>query len=310
MRRLGAVLALASLTLTMWAPGPASATDYRYWTYWTGTANGWTFSQVGPASAVPEDGSVEGWRFALSTGVRGQGAEPRIAATAAFRQFCGPQPAAPGAKRVAVVFDFGLPGEAPDGQTPPRPRGTCVEAPEQATGATILSRSATVRSDDGLVCAIGGYPQGECAPAVTSGMTSSPRATPRSTPRSVPSEEAPSDRDTSKQDEGMSASTAGDAESAGGGRSAIGDAGGDTTTDPGTARDGTRDRQPERRDRPTPTPVSTPPPDAGSPTQPTFIAADAQIPTDAPASQAAWPLLLTALAVAAVGGLFWWRRRS
>lgn len=154
----------------------AHATSYRYWTYWTSTGTTWTFSAVGPASVVPADGAVEGWRFAVSEGVRGPGESPRIAANQAFDQFCGGEAATPGSKRVAVVFDFGDPADAPTGQTPPAARGTCVVVPTAATGARILSQAAAIRTDRGLVCAIGGYPADECAPAIAA--TPQPKPTP------------------------------------------------------------------------------------------------------------------------------------
>lgn len=161
-------------------PATAQATAYRYWTYWTvGEQGAWKFSQVGPAATRPGDGSVEGWRFALSTGTRGQGAQPRITPEAAFRQFCANKTAPSGQKRVAVVFDFGSSEDAPPGQLPPPAKGTCVVIAADATGGEVLAEAADVRLSDGMVCAIGGYPQGECAPAVAD-----PSPTPASTGKS------------------------------------------------------------------------------------------------------------------------------
>ncbi|MFN8125866.1 MAG: SCO2322 family protein [Candidatus Nanopelagicales bacterium] len=297
----GMVGGLVALSAAL-SPAPAGAADYRYWTYWSGSAAGWSFSSLGPASSVPADGSVEGWRFAISRGVRGQGAEPRIAAAAAFRQFCGSHPAPSGDKRVAVVFDFGLTSEAPEGQSPPQPRGTCVEVPDDATGAAILSRAATIRTDDGLVCGIGGYPAGECAPAVTDEPTPTPKAARSSGPG--PDESPAPHRATHAHERSGS--------------------GGAEPTDPTAATGSTPradtpdkaapEKEPPGKDKPSdrearPTPSPTTPAPVASP-EPTFITADAQLPADSPGGPGVWPLLLTAAVVAGAGGFFWWRRRT
>ncbi|MFC5906294.1 hypothetical protein ACFP3V_03545, partial [Streptacidiphilus monticola] len=44
--------------------GSASAASYRYWSFWSGAADGgWAYQQQGPNTYVPPDGSVDGWRF-------------------------------------------------------------------------------------------------------------------------------------------------------------------------------------------------------------------------------------------------------
>ena len=155
----------------------AQATNYRYWTYWSGSGQTWTFSPVGPSSAVPADGAVEGWRFAVSAGVGGQGAEPTVAPAVAFRQFCADVPAASGMKRVAVVIDYGSASDAPAGQSPPAATGGCAQLPENNTGGQVLQQVSDIRVERGLICAINGYPQGECAPAVSDkpSATASPK---------------------------------------------------------------------------------------------------------------------------------------
>lgn len=107
---------------------------------------------------------------------------------------------APGSKRVAVVFDFGDPADAPTGQTPPAARGTCVVAPTAATGARILSQAAAIRTDRGLVCAIGG-----CRP------TSAPRdaATPQPKPTPSPAQpRSPSPNESRDRSDGVAAPAA------------------------------------------------------------------------------------------------------
>lgn len=291
--RAGRALVAVVSTLLVLAPAlpaaPASATAYRYWTYWTGTGATWTFAQMGPASTVPEHGDVEGWRFAVSTGTRGQGAAPRISPGDAFDRFCDPGPPPEGAKRVAIVFDFGTASDAPPDQSPPEPRGTCVETDESATGGEVLAEAADVRVEGGLVCAIGGYPRGECAPAVA--PTAEPTPTPKqrrnppredSTPQTKGQPEPQPREAEDPQDSGNTAPPA------------------DPTAKP--------KRTPSRSPTPTPTgaPTATAAPAQASPT-PEFVAEDARL-ADEPAGQ--WGLLAAALALAALGGVAVWRLRQ
>jgi len=144
--------------------GSAHAAAYRYWTYWQGGTDSWAFATAGPASTVPADGSVEGWRFAVTTAVGGASDAPVIPAS--FASICGGTPAQADRKRVALVIDSGTTATAPTGQAPPPAAATCVIAEPDATGYQILRSVATVRTDGGLICAIDDYPAGECAPVV------------------------------------------------------------------------------------------------------------------------------------------------
>ena len=161
---LGAVLAVLSAGLLL--AGPAHAEDgYTYWGYYHGEGDAWVFSDKGPGDVVPADGSVEGYRFGTTT----LGAElpPRAdLAQTGFEQVCGDTPAEAGQKRVAVLLDFGTAEAAPDGQTPPEPRGACAVVPEDANGQQVLSAVADVRVEDGLTCGIDGYPVRGCGTAV------------------------------------------------------------------------------------------------------------------------------------------------
>src|SRR6266571_4053686 len=150
----------AVLAVLAVAAGPASATAYRYWSYWHGTpSGGWSFSPVG-ASYQPPAGSVDGWRFAVS-GVAGS-VQPR--AVASFATICAQHaPAASGDKLVGLVVDFGTTADAPPGQHPPRGVDTfCADLPDNGTSAQVLDQYSSVRTESGLVCAIDGYPVGEC----------------------------------------------------------------------------------------------------------------------------------------------------
>lgn len=150
--------AFAALIAT---PQNASAMSYRYWSYWIGNGSGWTYSPWGPASLRPADGSVEGWRFGVSSGTSGAGLQPR--ATADFDRICADTSAEEGLKRVAVIIDPGLADDAPDGESPGGLWAMCVSAPPSATGADILRSAASVRTQAGMVCGLAGYPARECA---------------------------------------------------------------------------------------------------------------------------------------------------
>ena len=137
-----------------------------------------SFSAQGPAFLIPSDGAVEGWRFAESSQAGGPGDQPRTDPGTAFADLCAATPPEPGRKRVAVVLDAGTPADAPPGQSPPAARGTCVVADPDATGYAVLRAAASTRVEGGLVCAIDGYPAGECAVVVADADTGAPQQSP------------------------------------------------------------------------------------------------------------------------------------
>lgn len=153
-----------------WLASPAQAA-YRYWGYWLG-AQQWTFASVGPAFRIPADGTVEGWRFAVSS--LQSSTPPAISPD--FDAICGPTPAREGHKRVAVIVDPGSASDAPPDQQPPGAWAMCVSAEPDANGMDILRSAADVRLDRGFVCAVAGYPARECAPSALE-PTPSPSAT-------------------------------------------------------------------------------------------------------------------------------------
>ena len=322
MRRAAAVAVALLAGALIWAPA-AQATSYRYWTYWGNAGGDWTFSSVGPASAVPPDGSVEGWRFAVTEGVRGQGERPRIAVAAAFDRFCGDKVAPTGSKRVAVVFDFGDPADAPQGQTPPASRGTCVIAPTSTNGARILSQAAVVRTDRGLVCAIGGFPADECAPALTpvSAKTSpDPRAsqTPDHTPdpsrTAARNDPQPNDSghratpppatDTTSPESGASSPSPDNPDTAG-------------TSSPRRTSSGTAERHPpnSKEDRSNRSSPDFADPAAGASTAavaaPAVVPAFIEAPADDSGPTRSWlPMAATAVLILCIAAFVWLRRRS
>jgi len=136
---------------------------YRYWTYWVLENGQWSFSQVAPAGTLPDDGAVQGWRFAVTTIAGSSTSAPRTDPTLAFDRACAEISAPAGNKRVAIVIDSGEAGIAPNGETPPTPRVACAVVDDDATGAQAVSSVADLRVENGLVCAIDRYPARECA---------------------------------------------------------------------------------------------------------------------------------------------------
>ncbi|MFD3543533.1 SCO2322 family protein [Streptomyces sp. NPDC058662] len=160
-----AVLGLAvGVVLALLAAAPALASSYRYWSFWDGAGGNWTYATLGPSMARPADGSVQGFRFAVSKDAGDVAAQPRAAAD--FQAVCGATAAAPGTKRVALVIDFGTPADAPAGGAPPQeqPRTACARVAPQATAAEALAAVAKPLRYNGaaLLCAVSGYPEQGC----------------------------------------------------------------------------------------------------------------------------------------------------
>ena len=143
---------------------PAQAAAYRYWGYFHVTSGAWAFAQTGPAQAIPADGSVDGWRFAVAD--ESSMRTPR--ATPAFETICAGTAITAGHKRVGLVIDFGRPGDAPDGaKVPPAPQATCVAVPTKASGSDVLVAAGnTLRLDKALTCGIDGWPATGCGEPV------------------------------------------------------------------------------------------------------------------------------------------------
>ncbi|MFH9348365.1 SCO2322 family protein [Kitasatospora sp. NPDC017646] len=180
-RALGAALPplLGALVLLLSA-APAHAAGYRYWSFWRGGDGGaWAYQQQGPAIAVPPDGAVDGWRFAVSPDGGQDAAEPRTAPR--FDEVCAATPAQDGRKRVAVVLDFGTAEDAgASAAQPPGPRTACVGVAPRATSAEVLAAVAPpLRYDsNGLLCAIAGYPEAGCGDQVVAAGGSAKAAEP------------------------------------------------------------------------------------------------------------------------------------
>ncbi|WP_238384498.1 SCO2322 family protein [Segeticoccus rhizosphaerae] len=156
--------ALAALFTMLLAPaGPAHAAAYRYWGYYQLKDGAWAFASKGPAELTPKDGSVDGWRFAV-TGASKDVRDPR--ATPSFGEICGDTAAVDGKKRVGVVIDYGRPADGSAGAKPPAAVAECAQVDEAAHGDEVLASVADVRAQKGLVCAINAYPAQGCGEEV------------------------------------------------------------------------------------------------------------------------------------------------
>ncbi|MFF3089620.1 SCO2322 family protein [Streptomyces nojiriensis] len=176
-RRLPAVALALGITLALLAAAPALAAGYRYWSFWDGSAGGrWSYATQGPSMARPADGSVQGFRFSVSKDAAAQAAQPRTAAD--FETVCGTTAPTEGTKRVALVIDFGVPADAPTGDTPPEaaPRTACAQVASGATTAEALASVAKpLRYDSAaLLCAISGYPKQGCGDQVADSAAGTP----------------------------------------------------------------------------------------------------------------------------------------
>ncbi|MFH8463335.1 SCO2322 family protein [Streptomyces sp. NPDC017991] len=181
-----ALLVLGLLLAVLGTAGQAQAVGYRYWSFWDRDSTGgtWVYATQGPSTARPSDGDVQGFRFSVSEDTK-HSAKPR--GESGFAAICAKTPAREGAKRVALVLDFGTAGDAPAGSTPPdpSPRTACARVDEDATTADALAAVAKpLRYDtNALLCAIAGYPRTGCGEAVPDGAGSDANPTASPSPR-------------------------------------------------------------------------------------------------------------------------------
>ncbi|MBT2366332.1 hypothetical protein J7E88_13705 [Streptomyces sp. ISL-10] len=163
--RLLVLIGLAAL-IALAGTASAQAAGYRYWSFWQSSGGKWTYATEGPATARPADGSVNGFRFSVSED-SGDAAQPRTAP--GFEAICARTPAKDGAKRVALVVDFGTPEDAAQGERPPAQRTACAQLAQEATAAEALAQVAKPLryNSEALLCAISGYPRSGCGEQVS-----------------------------------------------------------------------------------------------------------------------------------------------
>lgn len=200
---LAALLAAALTALTL---APAHAVAYRFWGFYQLADGQWAFAQKGADQIVPEEGSVDGWRFAVADADDAR--YPR--ATPAFDEICGSTPAEAGTKRVGLVVDFGRPADAADTTTPPEPKAICAVVPTEATSLDVLAAAGELRVEDGLVCGVAGYPATDCGGEV---KDVSPEAAAADTPVQIAAPPASTDAETPAAPAGEASASADDASS-------------------------------------------------------------------------------------------------
>lgn len=164
MARRIALLILALVVAVSAMPGVAQASTYRFWNFWTAQEQSWVYSQLGPASTFPEDGSVQGWVFA-ATDADSESVSPAIDPSDVFDLACGTTASTANQKRVAFVVDSGTAEIAPEGQTAPELLLVCAVGDEGASGYELLNSVAKLRTENGFICAINAYPAMECSAA-------------------------------------------------------------------------------------------------------------------------------------------------
>jgi hypothetical protein len=151
--------------------GSAEAAGYRYWSFWEGNGKNWEYATQGPSLLRPDDGTVQGFRFAVSQD-SGDAAQPRRAPD--FGAICAGTPAEDGKKRVGLVIDPGTAADAPDGEKPPAPRTACAQvAPDASSAEALAAVAKPLRYDSSaMLCAISGYPESGCGEQVSGGDSS------------------------------------------------------------------------------------------------------------------------------------------
>ncbi|MFH8688214.1 SCO2322 family protein [Streptomyces anulatus] len=183
--------ALVAASAVLLGAGSAEAAGYRYWSFWDGNGKNWEYATQGPSLLRPDDGAVQGFRFAVSED-SGDAAQPRRAPD--FGAICADTPAKDGQKRVALVIDPGTAADAPDGEKPPAPRTACAQvAPDASSAEALASVAKPLRYDSSaMLCAISGYPKSGCGEQV-SGEDGSAKPTPSTTASGRTADEADGD---------------------------------------------------------------------------------------------------------------------
>lgn len=158
--------ALVAASAVLLGAGSAEAAGYRYWSFWEGNGKNWEYATQGPSLLRPDDGAVQGFRFAVSED-SGDAAQPRRAP--GFGAICADTPAKDGQKRVALVIDPGTTADAPGGEKPPAPRTACAQvAPDASSAEALAAVAKPLRYDSSaMLCAISGYPKSGCGEQVS-----------------------------------------------------------------------------------------------------------------------------------------------
>lgn len=161
-----ALTGLAALAGMVALSSPAHAEGgYTYWGYYHLADAGWVASNKGANDYTAQDGDVEGFRYATTlASSMTPDRPPRAMPT--FQEVCADAEASQGQKRIGLVLDYGTPQDAGEGDTPPQPEAACAVVPTDATTQQALESVKPLRIQNGLICAVGGYPSSGCATEV------------------------------------------------------------------------------------------------------------------------------------------------
>jgi hypothetical protein len=167
-RRLAAGVAAALAAALLALASPAGAADiYKYWAYFSVQDGEFVSQGEGPGGTVPDDGAIEAYRYAAPADFESPNLPRADLSELTFDAVCGESAAESGQKRVAVLVDYGVEADAPDGETPGEPESGCAVVGEDASGLQVLSAVATdVRTEKQsfgpALCAVNGYPATGC----------------------------------------------------------------------------------------------------------------------------------------------------
>lgn len=172
-------VAIAALTTALVATSSLQAVaaqpdgTFRFWSLWSADNGVWRPEPGNAALVELPARSAVAWHFVSGPTQLDQSHAPDVPAD--FRSLC-PDPLPGTGTPVAVVIDPGDLTEAPPGQTPPDDRVECIRVPGAPTAASALAAAAVaVRAgEEGIVCAIDGYPTQECAAAVSEQSAAAP----------------------------------------------------------------------------------------------------------------------------------------
>jgi hypothetical protein len=168
LRALLALLLLPVLTglfLTVGSGTAQAADGYKYWNYFHVQGDKFVFAKTGPGDFKPKNGSVEAYRYGLSS--TANGIPPRTDPTTySIDKICAGTKVSEGQKRVGVLIDYGTKQDAAAGETPPKPQGKCAVVPSNANGQQALDAVTDLRVEKSLFCGIDVYPVKSCSVTV------------------------------------------------------------------------------------------------------------------------------------------------
>jgi hypothetical protein len=156
---LSLTLAVAAAVVTLSAVPAYAKPGYTYWGYYHSENGAWVASEQGANTYRPDDGAVEGLRWATTQAMPDR--PPRADLT--FEEICRGTEAAEGQKRIAFVIDPGTAEDAPEGDTPTQAEALCAAAPADATTQRALDGVADLRVENSLICGINGFPTTACS---------------------------------------------------------------------------------------------------------------------------------------------------